>query len=202
MLKVYGYYTLPWNATVGAFCVAQSGQPWETWSYEPYIALTTNTSDTARYAEPAGSRRTDAHWQLDLNYTQNFRLGGRYNAADRGRPVQRDQQADRLQLPAERATTRRFGTPRTSSTRGGSSSRRDSVLDERRGRCSFAARAPRPGDAAHRRARCRSLKQPLASRSARASSHRRAARARAMRAALSGSFSSTLTCARLKSAIG
>ena len=41
--------------------------------------LTTSTSDTNRNAEPAGSRRTDSHWQLDLNYTQNFRLGGRLN---------------------------------------------------------------------------------------------------------------------------
>ena len=61
------------------FGVAQSGQPWEAWSYEPYLALTTTTSDTTRYAEPAGSRRTASHWQVDLNYTQNVRLGGRYN---------------------------------------------------------------------------------------------------------------------------
>ena len=39
MLKLYGYYNLKWNATAGAFFVAQSGQPWEAWSYEPYIAL-------------------------------------------------------------------------------------------------------------------------------------------------------------------
>ena len=39
LFKVYGYYSLKWNATAGAFLVAQSGQPWETWSYEPYIAL-------------------------------------------------------------------------------------------------------------------------------------------------------------------
>ena len=76
MLKMYGYYTLDWNATAGAYFIAQSGQPWEIWSFEPYIALTTSTSDASRYAEPAGSRRTDAHWQLDLNYTQNIRLGG------------------------------------------------------------------------------------------------------------------------------
>ena len=60
LFKIYGYYSLPWNATAGVYVVAQSGQPWETWSYEPYIALTTSTSDTARYAEPAGSRRTGA----------------------------------------------------------------------------------------------------------------------------------------------
>ena len=77
MFKLYGYYNLHWNATAGAFVVAQSGQPWEAWSYEPYVALTTSTSDTNRYAEPAGSRRTDPHWQMDLKYIQNFRLGDR-----------------------------------------------------------------------------------------------------------------------------
>ena len=40
---------------------------------EPYLALTTNTIDTARNAEPAGSRHTPTHWQVDLNYTQNVR---------------------------------------------------------------------------------------------------------------------------------
>ncbi len=80
MLKLYGYYSLNWNATAGAFFVAQSGQPWERWSYEPYIALTTNTSDTSRYAEAAGSQRAPSHWQLDLNYTQNIRLMDRLNA--------------------------------------------------------------------------------------------------------------------------
>ncbi|HXW06000.1 MAG TPA: carboxypeptidase regulatory-like domain-containing protein [Vicinamibacterales bacterium] len=77
MLKLYGYYLLRWNATAGAFLVAQSGQPWEAWSYEPYASLTTSTSDTSRFAEPAGARRGDPHWQLDLNYTQNFRLADR-----------------------------------------------------------------------------------------------------------------------------
>jgi len=79
LLKVYGYRQLPWKASAGAYFVVQSGQPWETWSYEPYRALTTSTSDTSRYAEPAGSRRSDAHWQVDLNYTQNIRLKGRLN---------------------------------------------------------------------------------------------------------------------------
>ena len=77
-LKLYGYYQLNWNATFGAFFLAQSGQPWEATSYEPYIALTTSTSDTNRYAEPAGSRRTPAWYQLDLNYTQNIPLTGHY----------------------------------------------------------------------------------------------------------------------------
>lgn len=77
-LKLYGYYQLPWWASVGAYAIAQSGQPWEKWSYEPYIALTTSTSDASRYAEPAGSRRTDTQYQMDLNYTQDFRLMKRY----------------------------------------------------------------------------------------------------------------------------
>jgi hypothetical protein len=79
MLKLYGYYMLPWNATTGAFAVAQSGQPWEIHSYEPYRALTTSTSDTNRFAERAGSRRTDSHFQLDLNYTQSIRVAPRLN---------------------------------------------------------------------------------------------------------------------------
>jgi len=79
LLKIYGYHALPWNATAGLYGVAQSGQPWEQWSYEPYIALTNETIDTARNSEPAGSRVTAPHWQVDLNYTQNIRFGGHYN---------------------------------------------------------------------------------------------------------------------------
>jgi hypothetical protein len=78
-LKVFGYYTLPWRATAGAYAIYQSGQPWEMHSYEPYISQTTSTSDTNRYAEPAGSHQTDDHYQLDLNYTQNFPIGDRFN---------------------------------------------------------------------------------------------------------------------------
>ncbi len=74
-LKLYGSYGLPWKGSLGAYAIYQSGQPWELHSYEPYIALTTNTSDTNRYAEPAGSRRTDAHYQLDLNYSQTIPIG-------------------------------------------------------------------------------------------------------------------------------
>jgi hypothetical protein len=78
MLKVYGFHSLPWKARAGAYFIAQSGQPWEAQSFEPYRALTTSTSDSNRNAEPAGSRITDAHWQLDLNYTQNIRVGPRF----------------------------------------------------------------------------------------------------------------------------
>ena len=77
LLKAYGYRELGWKATAGAFFVFQSGQPWERQSYEPYISLTTSTSDSNRNAEPAGSRRADSHWQVDLNYTQNIRLRDR-----------------------------------------------------------------------------------------------------------------------------
>lgn len=74
--KLFGYYALPWKGSVGAYAIYQSGQPWEFHSYEPYISQTTSTSDTNRYAEPAGSRVTDDHYQLDLNYTQVIPLGG------------------------------------------------------------------------------------------------------------------------------
>lgn len=74
IMKLYGTYTLPWNATAGAFGLYQSGQPYQLESYLPYTALTTNTSDTNRYAEPAGRRTSPAHHQLDLNYTQNIGL--------------------------------------------------------------------------------------------------------------------------------
>ena len=76
LFKMYGYYNLKWNAVFGAYFVYQSGQPWEAWDVEVYRHLTGSTSDTIRYAEPAGSRRTSSHAQLDLNYTQNFYLGG------------------------------------------------------------------------------------------------------------------------------
>jgi carboxypeptidase family protein len=74
MFKVYGSYQLDWDAHAGAFFVYQSGQPWEAWDVEVYRNLTGSSSDTSRYAEPAGSRTTPTHWQLDLNYTQNFQV--------------------------------------------------------------------------------------------------------------------------------
>jgi hypothetical protein len=74
VLKLYGTYSLPWNASVGAFGIYQSGQPYQLESFIPYAALTTSTSDTNRYAEPAGRRKTPDHHQVDLNYTQNIGL--------------------------------------------------------------------------------------------------------------------------------
>ena len=97
VVKVYGYYSLKWDAIVGAYAFAQSGQPWEIWSYEPYIALTTNTADTSRYAEagrveadrPARAARSEIHAEFPSRRARA--------AADRRRPVQRLQRPDRLQ---------------------------------------------------------------------------------------------------------
>jgi hypothetical protein len=79
-LKLYGSYALQWRATAGAFWVYQSGQPYQLESYLPYASLTGSTSDTNRYAESAGSRRSPPHHQLDLNYTQNIPLRWGLNA--------------------------------------------------------------------------------------------------------------------------
>jgi Carboxypeptidase regulatory-like domain len=78
--KVYGSYNLPWNASAGTYIVAQSGQPWEKWDYTLYSALTTSTSETIKYAEPAGSRRAPSHAQIDLKYLQSLPFAKRYNA--------------------------------------------------------------------------------------------------------------------------
>jgi hypothetical protein len=66
--KAQGYYELDWDATVGAYFVFQSGEAWTAWDGSLYGY----SSSTSRYAEPAGSRRGASHWQLDLNYTQDY----------------------------------------------------------------------------------------------------------------------------------
>jgi len=76
LLKLYGYYRLPWNATAGFFGLFQSGHPWERWSVIPYSNLTSSRSDQSRFDEPAGSRRTADHYQVDLSYTQTFPVRG------------------------------------------------------------------------------------------------------------------------------
>ena len=97
LLKIYGTQALPWNASGGLFFLAQSGQPWEINSYEPYRNLTTSTSDSNRFAEPAGSRRTD----LSLAGRPQLHPELQSDAAVRhpGRPgsLQHLQPADRLQ---------------------------------------------------------------------------------------------------------
>ena len=80
ILKVYGAYTLPWRSSLGAYGIYQSGAPWEAWDYhyyQPYVGA--STSDTIRYAEPAGSRKTPAHYQVDLNYTQDIPVMNGFN---------------------------------------------------------------------------------------------------------------------------
>jgi carboxypeptidase family protein/TonB-dependent receptor-like protein len=77
LLKLYGTYFLPWNASTGAYAVYQSGQPWEPWDYTVYNKYPDNdTIETIKFAEPAGSRRAPAHYQLDLDYTQNIPVRG------------------------------------------------------------------------------------------------------------------------------
>lgn len=76
-VKLYGSYEFPWDGKLGLFAVYQTGQHWQRTDYKVYQALitatgSTSTSDTARYAEPAGSRVNPSHYQLDLSYTQTF----------------------------------------------------------------------------------------------------------------------------------
>jgi hypothetical protein len=73
-VKLNATYQLPWHATIGGFAYYQSGQPYQIESVLPYKALTGSSSDTNRYAEPAGARVSPSHQQLDLKYTQNFPL--------------------------------------------------------------------------------------------------------------------------------
>lgn len=72
ILKLIGTQALPWHATAGLVGVYQSGQPYQIESVLPYRSLTTSTSDSNRYAEPAGRRKSPGHHQVDLNYTQNL----------------------------------------------------------------------------------------------------------------------------------
>jgi carboxypeptidase family protein/TonB-dependent receptor-like protein len=74
VLKLRSTYIFPWKATAGLFGVYQSGQPYQLESVLPYRPLTGSTSDTNRYAESAGSRRSPGYYNADLNYTQNFPL--------------------------------------------------------------------------------------------------------------------------------
>ena len=93
MAKVYGTYMMPWNGSFGFYAVYQSGQPWEATNrlFYPASLIGTSTSDLVRYAEPAGSRVTPDHYQIDLNYTQDFKIsryrvqlvGDLYNVANK-----------------------------------------------------------------------------------------------------------------------
>jgi len=72
VLKVYGFYEFDWNARGGAYLVYQSGEPWETTDGTYYGYSPTESNSRYRFSEPAGSRTTGSHYQLDLNYTHNF----------------------------------------------------------------------------------------------------------------------------------
>jgi hypothetical protein len=74
MFKAFGTYLFNWNASAGAYMIAQSGQAWERWDCVPYLAFSSCSSETIKFAEPAGSRRTPGHFQMDLKYTQAFHL--------------------------------------------------------------------------------------------------------------------------------
>ena len=64
--KSFGAYELPWDASVGYLAYWQSGH---TWAHQ---------WPSTFYMEPRGSRRTPSHWQLDLNYTQDFEISNSY----------------------------------------------------------------------------------------------------------------------------
>ena len=74
IFKLFGSKDLSWNASVGAFFIYQSGEPWEASDVNFYREFTGSSSSTNRFAEPAGSRRGDDHFQLDLNYSQSWDL--------------------------------------------------------------------------------------------------------------------------------
>ena len=113
-LKLYGFYQLDWNATVGAYAIYQSGQPWETLNPDYYRCLdpvaadndancrvggTGSSSASYRFGsclDPnsggdgmgvcpfprevnAGEFTSDDHYQIDVNYTQNFAIGDDFN---------------------------------------------------------------------------------------------------------------------------
>lgn len=70
LVKLFGYYTLDWDANIGFYFSFQSGDVWEAWDGSPYGY----SSSTIRNIEPAGSRRGKSHWTLDLNYTQDYEI--------------------------------------------------------------------------------------------------------------------------------
>ncbi len=146
-LKLYGYHNLDWDASVGAYAIFQSGQPWEIHNPDYYRCLDPVAADrdencrvggtgssSAGYrfgscldpanggpgtgvcpypaASPAGSFTSGDHWQLDVNYTQNFPLKDRYNVQLRADVFNLfDNQTGYSIEPDERAAG--FGEPRS-----------------------------------------------------------------------------------------
>lgn len=110
-LKLYGYYRLPWEASVGAFAIFQSGQPWEAWDATVY-GFSPGSNETARFGEPAGSRRTDDHYQLDLNYSHTFQIGGRSEIQLRADLFNVFDKQTGYNIQNKRFQVPNFGTPR------------------------------------------------------------------------------------------
>ncbi len=86
LLKAYGFYRFNWDGSAGFVYLLQSGEAWTKWQDTPWAdeiaayrlasGLGSSTHDFMRFAEPAGSRRSPSHAQLDLNYTHNFAVFG------------------------------------------------------------------------------------------------------------------------------
>ena len=114
LLKVYGYRAAAAGTRrVGAYFVAQSGQPWETWSYEPYIA----PDDVHERHQPlrGAGRLAPAPTRTGSSTSTTRRTSGfgeRLNlqlAADLFNVFNKQ---TGLQLRAGASTTRRSATPR------------------------------------------------------------------------------------------
>ena len=123
MLKIYGYSPLPWNASVGAFGVAQSGQPWEKWSYEPYRALTTSPATrTATPSRPARAARRALPARPELHAEHPVR---RAASTSRSRPTCSTSSTSRRATTSPPTSTARCSArPGTTSIRGACRSRR------------------------------------------------------------------------------
>ncbi|MEP0357582.1 TonB-dependent receptor [Paraglaciecola sp.] len=64
--KSYGAYEFSWDASLGYLAYWQSGHTWaHQWA-------------STFYLEPRGSRETPSHFQLDLNYSQHFKIADDY----------------------------------------------------------------------------------------------------------------------------
>lgn len=80
LVKVFGTYKFDFGTSIGALVFYQSGAPWEAWNRDVYDSVlpSWDTSDTIRFAEPAGSRTTPSHFQIDFNVNHYFQISGRY----------------------------------------------------------------------------------------------------------------------------
>ena len=83
---------------VGAFALYQSGQPYQLESLLPYRPLTGSTSDTNRYAEPAGSRALARASSARSEVHAEHRAVPRNDAPAHRRHLQRLRQADGIRL--------------------------------------------------------------------------------------------------------